>query len=54
MKEFYNLEKVLLLISSKYYFIGQIFRQIFAWNKPSMLGMRWIVKIPERFKEMEI
>jgi hypothetical protein len=25
-------------------------RQVYAWNKPCMLGMRWIVKIPERFK----
>ena len=29
-------------------------RPIYAWNKPSMLGMRWIVKIPERFKNLEI
>ena len=31
-----------------------IFRQIYAWNKPSMLGMCWIVKLPERFKNIEI
>jgi len=24
-------------------------RQVYSWNKPSMLGMRWIVRIPERF-----
>jgi len=34
--------------------IQTVFRPIYAWNKPSMLGMRWIVKIPERFKEMGI
>ena len=30
--------------------IQTIFRPIYAWNKPSMLGLRWIVKLPERFK----
>ena len=30
--------------------IQTIFRPIYAWNKPAMLGMRWIVKLPERFK----
>ena len=24
-------------------------RPIYAWNKPSILGMRWTVKLPERF-----
>jgi len=32
--------------------IQRIFRPIYAWNKPSMLGMRWIVKLPERFKKL--
>ncbi len=27
-------------------------RPVFAWNKPSMLGMKWVVKIPERFKNI--
>ena len=34
--------------------IQTCFRPIYAWNKPSMLGMRWIVKLPERFKSIEI
>jgi hypothetical protein len=34
--------------------IQTIFRPIYAWNKPSMLGMRWIVKLPERFKNIGI
>ena len=34
--------------------VQTIFRPIYAWNKPSMLGMRWIVKLPERFKDTEI
>jgi len=34
--------------------IQTIFRQIYAWNKPSMLKMRWIVKLPERFKSIGI
>ncbi|MCL2414042.1 MAG: glycosyltransferase family 2 protein [Bacteroidales bacterium] len=29
--------------------IQTFFRPIYAWNKPSMLGMKWIVKLPERF-----
>jgi len=24
-------------------------RQVYSWNKPCMLGMRWIVRVPERF-----
>ena len=32
--------------------IQTIFRPIYAWNKPSMLKMRWIVKIPDRFKNL--
>ncbi|MDR1119518.1 MAG: glycosyltransferase family 2 protein [Dysgonamonadaceae bacterium] len=34
--------------------IQTVFRQIFAWNKPSMLGMRWVIQLPERFKDIEI
>ncbi|MDO5664833.1 MAG: glycosyltransferase family 2 protein [Bacteroidia bacterium] len=29
-------------------------RPIYAWNKPIMLGMKWVMKIPERFKKIEI
>jgi hypothetical protein len=32
--------------------IQTIFRPIYAWNKPSMLGMKWVVKIPNRFKNL--
>ncbi len=31
-------------------FIQTIFRPIYALNKPSMLGMKWIVKLPHRFR----
>ena len=34
--------------------IQTLFRPIYAWNKPSMLGMKWIVKLPERFKNSGI
>ena len=34
--------------------IQTIFRPLYAWNKPAMLGMRWIAKIPERFKNIGI
>ncbi|GHT52299.1 hypothetical protein AGMMS49982_12140 [Bacteroidia bacterium] len=27
-------------------------RHIYAWNKPAMLGIKWIVKLPERFKNL--
>jgi hypothetical protein len=30
--------------------IQTCFRPVYAWNKPNMLGLRWVVKIPERFK----
>ena len=30
--------------------IQSYFRPVYAWNKPNMLGLRWVVKIPERFK----
>jgi len=29
-------------------------RQIYSWNKPCMLGMRWVVRIPERFAGLGI
>ena len=28
----------------------RIFRPIYAWDKPGMLGIKKIVKIPQRFK----
>ncbi|GHS98934.1 hypothetical protein FACS189421_08430 [Bacteroidia bacterium] len=31
--------------------IQRVCRPIYAWNKPSMCGMRWVVKLPERFKK---
>lgn len=34
--------------------IQTIFRPIHAWNKPAMLGLRWVVKIPDRFKDTGI
>lgn len=34
--------------------IQTCFRPFFAWNKPSMLGIRWIVKLPKRFKNIII
>jgi hypothetical protein len=34
--------------------IQTIFRPFYAWNKPAMLGLRWVIKIPERFKNMGI
>ncbi|MCL1867999.1 MAG: glycosyltransferase family 2 protein [Paludibacter sp.] len=34
--------------------IQTVFRPIYAWNKPSMLKMRWVVKLPERFKNIGI
>lgn len=32
--------------------VQTIFRHLFAWNKPSMLGHQVIVRIPERFKDI--
>ncbi|GHV36162.1 hypothetical protein FACS1894178_7060 [Bacteroidia bacterium] len=32
--------------------IQSFFRPIYAWNKPSMFGLKLVVKIPERFKEI--
>ncbi|MBX2956868.1 MAG: glycosyltransferase family 2 protein [Cyclobacteriaceae bacterium] len=34
--------------------IQTIFRPIYAWNKPAMLGLRWVIKIPQRFKNIGI
>ncbi len=34
--------------------IQSTFRPIYAWNKPSMLGLKWVVKIPQRFKSVGI
>ena len=31
-------------------FIQTVFRPIYAWNKPSMLGLRLLVRVPERFE----
>ena len=31
--------------------IQRIFKPLYAWNKPSMLKMRWVVKLPSRFKK---
>jgi hypothetical protein len=35
-------------------FIQTVFRPIYALNKPSMIGMKWVVKLPERFRKTEI
>ena len=32
----------------------RIFRPIYAWDKPGMLGIKRIVKIPERFQKSGI
>jgi hypothetical protein len=32
--------------------IQKICRPLFAWNKPSMLKMNWVVEIPERFRKL--
>lgn len=29
--------------------IQTIFRPVYAWNKPVMLGLRWVIRIPQRF-----
>ncbi|MBL7845708.1 MAG: glycosyltransferase family 2 protein [Cyclobacteriaceae bacterium] len=34
--------------------IQTIFRPIYAWNKPAMLGLRWVIKIPQRFRNIGI
>lgn len=34
--------------------IQTIFRPIYAWNKPSMLGLRWVIKLPKRFENTGI
>jgi len=32
--------------------IQQIFRQPYAWNKPTMLRQKWVVEIPKRFQHL--
>ena len=32
--------------------IQTVFRPIYAWNKPSMIEMRWVVKLPDRFRKL--
>lgn len=32
--------------------LQQLFRQPYAWNKPTMLRQRWVVEIPERFRTL--
>lgn len=32
--------------------VQTIFRQPYAWNKPTMLRQRWVVEIPERFRNL--
>ena len=32
--------------------IQTIFRPVYSWNKPSMLEMRWVVKLPDRFRKL--
>ena len=34
--------------------IQTICRPIYSWNKPSMLGIRWSIEIPKRFKDLKI
>ncbi len=35
-------------------FLQSVFRPIYAWNKPGMLGMKRIATIPERFKKLGV
>lgn len=35
-------------------FIQSSFRPIYAWNKPIMMGIKWVVEIPQRFKNVGI
>lgn len=32
--------------------LQNIFRQPYAWNKPTMLRQKWVVEIPERFRNL--
>lgn len=32
----------------------RIFRPIYAWDKPGMLGIKCVVKIPERFRRLKV
>jgi hypothetical protein len=34
--------------------IQSSFRPLYAWNKPIMMGLRWVVKIPPRFKNVGV
>lgn len=34
--------------------IQTFFRPVYAWNKPSMLFQKWVIKIPERFKNIGV
>lgn len=34
--------------------IQTVFRPFYAWNKPCMLGIEWVVKLPDRFKNTGI
>lgn len=34
--------------------IQRIFRPFYSWNKPCMFGIKWVVKIPTRFKKSKI
>ncbi len=29
-----------------------LLRPPYAWNKPGMLGLKWVVRIPERFQSL--
>lgn len=49
-KKFYSGDKVFAAAR----LIQTVCRQIYAWNKPNMMGRRWIVKVPQRFKELGI
>ncbi len=35
-------------------FLQTILRPVYDWNKPAMLGMKWVGTIPEKFKETNI
>lgn len=35
-------------------FMQQTLRPIYDWNKPAMLGLKWVTTIPERFKKTNI
>ncbi|MDR0967923.1 MAG: glycosyltransferase family 2 protein [Rickettsiales bacterium] len=35
-------------------FLQTIFRPVYAWNKPAMLGLKLVTKIPKRFQRIKI